>query len=280
MANTKKKKFRQPLNPSDMVLEIKISDVDFPPLPSKSINISEMSSGETAPVMTALDSATPVNLVTPNLTYAAAAQEAKTPLQGFKLSSKGKGDGKVRMEVKDCLDLEKQWGFALIGYVGGRFPGIKAIRDAMAKWKTRVKLHLHPSGWLVFKFNSDEDRTRVVNEGPYLIYNRPLLLKEMPREFNFGDELIHKVPIWVQLPNLPVDYWTEEALSKIGSMIGNPLTSDLLTQNREHLAYARILVEIDISKDRSSLPVFIPIVTTNGAEYDQKVSYEYIPFFL
>lgn len=94
--------------------------------------------------------------------------------------------------------------------MGGRFPGIKALREEIAKWKVKVKIHLHPCEWIIFKFQSEKDRVKVVNGGPYHIFNRPLLIKEMPKEFNFGDELIYQVPIWIQLPNLPIYYWTDE----------------------------------------------------------------------
>lgn len=66
---------------------------------------------------------------------------------------------------------------------------------------------------------------------------------------------------------------------KIGSMIGTPLASNSLTRTREHLAYARILVKNDISKDLKSLPEFLPLVTTDGRDFDQKVCYELIPYF-
>lgn len=38
-------------------------------------------------------------------------------------------------------------------------------------------------------------------------------------------------------------------------------------------------MEIDISKDLKSLPEYLPIVTTDGKDFDQKVCYELIPYF-
>lgn len=278
MANTKKKKPRRPpLNSSDLVLEL--DGECFPPLPSKGKEILK-DFPETSTVMPMTPSL--VNSETsPSKSYYATIALGNSPSLGLKLKyvENTNMDGKIRFEAKECLDLEKQWGFALIGYVGGRFPGIKALREEVAKWRTKVKIHLHPSQWIIFKFQSEEDRVKVVNGGPYHVFNRPLLIKEMPREFNFGDELIHHVPIWVQLPNLPIDYWTNECLSKIGSMIGKPVASDSLTQSREHLAYARVLVEIDISKDVNDLPKHLTLVSTSGMEFAQKVCYEYIPYF-
>lgn len=279
MANAKTKRLRRPpINPSDLVLEL---DGDaFPPLPSRPSDISSLQVSDKAnipppPRPAILDPSSSKS------SFASVSRPNSTPSLGLKLKfiENNDIDGKVRFQVKDCLNLEEQWGYALIGYVGGRFPGIKALREEAAKWKVKVKIHLHPSEWIIFKFLSESDRTNVVNGGPYRIYNRPLLIRDMPKEFTFGDDLLFKVPIWIQFPNLPIDYWTDEGLSKIGSMIGNPLASDSLTRSRDHLAYARILVEIDVSKDLKSLPDSLPLVTTDGKDFDQKVCYELIPYF-
>lgn len=283
MARTARKNFRRPpINPSDVVLVVKVRPEDFPPLPSSSVPQMTVNKGvaggdSPSPAKTAEAPAMATSHVnTPS--YASMAKINRITTHGIKLETMTVNEEKITMMDADCLKVEETWGYALIGYVGGRFPGIKAIRDIMVKWKVQTKLHLHPSGWLIFKFINGEDRARVANGGPYLVFNRPLLLKEMPKEFAFGDEEIIKVPIWIQLPSLPIDYFTKEALSKIASKIGTPLTTDLLTQNREHVAYARILVEIDVSRDRSELPKYIPIITTKGTELNQKVDYEYIPY--
>lgn len=280
----KKKAWRAPLNPSDVVVEVSFKPEEFPPLPPAStapLVAKAMDSGKKVDDGEEFNPSSSVTTLATldRSTYASKVQQNRAHIHGIKLTTETVNGGKIIMEPNDCLNMEEEWGFALIGYVGGRFPGIKAIRESMAKWKVQVKLHLHPSGWLVFKFNSKEDRDGVINGGPYFVFNRPLLLKEIPSEFAFGDEEICKVPVWIQLPSLPIDYFTKGALSKIGSWIGTPITSDFLTQTRDHVAYARVLVEIDVTKDRKDLPEFLPIVTTKGEEFMQKVTYEYIPHY-
>lgn len=201
---------------------------------------------------------------------------------GIKLGLKKVEEDIIPLEDEDIYDISTTWGYGIIGYVGGRFPGIKAITKEMAKWKVKVKLHLHPSGWLVFKLQTLEDREKVLDGGPYDIYGKPLLLKAMPNEFDYGDEEFTKVSIWVQLPDLPIAYWTPSGLSKIGSKIGTPITSDLLTECKEHIAYARILIVVDvleIHEGKKILPGFVSLGTKNGKILKQKVKYEYIPYY-
>lgn len=163
----------------------------------------------------------------------------------IKLVSKILEGEKIKVKDEDCLDVEKYWGCALIGYVGGSSLGIKAIKDEMVKWKVNSKLRIHPSAWLIQ--NQDELRSSSILDGvPYFIFNFLLLLKIMPQDFDYRDEEIFKVPIWIKLPFLPLSLWTKKALRKISSKVGTPLTTNLFTQNREHIAYARLLMEVDV----------------------------------
>ncbi|KAL9400933.1 hypothetical protein Peur_004782 [Populus x canadensis] len=54
-----------------------------------------------------------------------------------------------------------------------------------------------------------------------------------------------KVPVWVRLYNVPLEYWTIKGLSCVASAIGVPLHADHTTLLRKRLSYARVCVEID-----------------------------------
>lgn len=183
---------------------------------------------------------------------------------------------KINLNSEDIDIIEEAWGFGLIGYVAGKFPGKGAIDHCCRAWGVKVKLHFHSSGWLLFKFNSSVDRDFVLSQGPYYIYGRPLLLKIMPDVFNFNDSAISSVPIWLQLPNLPLEFWNVRALSKIASKLGVPKQADKLTISRDRVSFARVLVEVDITKP---LKREVCITVPNGKELIQPVWYEYIPKF-
>ena len=55
---------------------------------------------------------------------------------------------------------------------------------------------------------------------------------------------IQRVPVWVKLYNVPLEYWTVKGLSCVASAIGIPLHADLTTLLRKRLSYARVCVEI------------------------------------
>ena len=56
---------------------------------------------------------------------------------------------------------------------------------------------------------------------------------------------LEKVPVWVKLFNVPLEYWDEDGLSRIASAIGVPLFMDRITAQARKLAFARVCVEIE-----------------------------------
>ncbi|XP_058766248.1 uncharacterized protein LOC131639814 [Vicia villosa] len=104
----------------------------------------------------------------------------------------------------------------------------------------------------------------------------PLLVREWRPDFNLHNDLLQTFPLWVKLPNLPLYLWGENSLNKIGSALGDPIVTDECTANRLCISYARILVEIDITKE---LPTEITIRNTHGEKMQQAVEYEWRPIF-
>ena len=135
---------------------------------------------------------------------------------------------------------------------------------------------MHESGWLIFKFATDADKLRILVGGPYLVYGRPLILRPMPAFFDFSSSNLHTVPVWVKFPNLPLQCWSLKCLSKIASVLGKPVQSDMLTHTMSRLSYARVLVEVNLLSD---LPYFIDINLPNGSLLKQQVIYETLPRF-
>lgn len=95
------------------------------------------------------------------------------------------------------------WKHCLIGYVSGKFPGFQALSVIIS---------------------NDNDKLAVLQGGPYLIYGRPLILREMPEYFDFNSAEMSIVPVWIKLPNLPLKCWSSTCLSKIASVLGKTNT--------------------------------------------------------
>ncbi|CAH9084853.1 unnamed protein product, partial [Cuscuta epithymum] len=103
--------------------------------------------------------------------------------------------------------MVEMWGYCLVGHFTGKFPGLKAVHDLKATWGVRCLVRSHNKGWVIFKFGNEEDRLKVLHDGPYNVFGKLLMLKVLSEDFSFEDEEFLKVPIWVKFPKLPMKLW-------------------------------------------------------------------------
>ncbi|KAI5639960.1 hypothetical protein M9H77_00286 [Catharanthus roseus] len=207
-------------------------------------------------------------------TFAALFQDNRNPSKGMTLSKFDNLNGEVDISVEEMDSVETALGFTLLGYVAGGFPGIEALRRLSNSWNTPHKFHIHKSGWLLFRFDDFELKEKVLQGGPYLIFGRPLILKDMPPLFEFGACTHSEVPVWITLPGLPLDLWNARLLGKICSIVGEPICTDAMTSRKDRISYARVLVNVDLAKE---LVTEIKINLPNGKVREQYVSYESLP---
>ncbi|KAJ6925329.1 hypothetical protein NC651_009867 [Populus alba x Populus x berolinensis] len=151
----------------------------------------------------------------------------------------------------------------------------KALQRIIAtNWKCEATLTIHESGWLIYHFKSEEDKLAVLRGGPYLVYGRPLVLRQMTKYFDFSSAEMSRVPVWVKFPSLPLCCWSPVCLSKIASVIGKPIQCDQFTSNLVRMSYARVLVEIDLLEElRHNVKISLP----EGSTLQQKIVYETLP---
>lgn len=190
-------------------------------------------------------------------------------------------DGKIEVLIEDddIRSEVKFWESSLILYAMGADLSMNAVKNFMTRSWNFVQLpdmYFNDEGYFILRFKSFRDRDEVLLRGPYMIRNIPLLIREWRPGFKIKDELLRTLPIWVKLPQLPIILWGDTSLNKIGSALGNPIMTDECTANRLRVSYARILVEMDITKE---LPQTITIADNEGEKIQQAIEYEWRPLF-
>ncbi|XP_042460690.1 uncharacterized protein LOC122044228 [Zingiber officinale] len=182
---------------------------------------------------------------------------------------------RLAFRFEDIDNVQDAMGLCLVGCFMGRHPSNDGVQYIGSQWKTPHKFFLHKSGWVVYKFDNEEDHKKVLQGVPYFTFGVPMFLKIMPKCSLFDEDGCF-VPAWIQILGLPLDCWSQFVLSKIGSEVGKPLYIDNLTRTRERLEYARLMVDILAIGERDHE---VPITLPTGVQVDLKIIYEMVPYF-
>ncbi|CAI0403405.1 unnamed protein product [Linum tenue] len=75
--------------------------------------------------------------------------------------------------------------------------------------------------------------------------------------------------VWVQFPGLPVHFYHKELLFTMGNLLGRAIKLDYHTQNQQRAKFARMAVEVDLSKP------LVPRIRLDDRW--QRVEYENLP---
>lgn len=126
-------------------------------------------------------------------------------------------------------------------------------------------------GFYEFAFSSVEDLKRVLSVGSWMI--NPGTLRLFSWAPDFKPNLVKQTII--KILALPQEYWRPKILFTIARGIGIPFSLDDATSNRTFGHYARILVDIDLSKpirdqilvEREDLALWV------------EIEYEHLPSF-
>lgn len=97
----------------------------------------------------------------------------------------------------------------------------------------------------------------------------------MPSCFLFNEDG-HFVPAWVHIHDLPMDCSTIHVVSIVRSKIGRRPYTDKLTQTRERLTFAHLLIEIDVEGDKVTI---VSITLPIGVQLGLQIKYEIVALY-
>ncbi|CAN1126822.1 hypothetical protein LINPERHAP2_LOCUS3658 [Linum perenne] len=103
------------------------------------------------------------------------------------------------------------------------------------------------NNFFLARFSETADYDRAVTGGPWKIYDYYISVARWSPAFN-ENEPIKKIMTWVRLPKLPIQYFNNLAVTRIGDYIGKTIRLDLATSEGARGRYARVCVELDLSK--------------------------------
>ncbi|CAL1354335.1 unnamed protein product [Linum trigynum] len=119
-----------------------------------------------------------------------------------------------------------------------------------AQWRPTGAMEIMFLGQECFlvKLSNDVDYFRALTEGPWTIFDHYLLIQQWTPAFRLSNKLPKSMIVWVQLPAFPVHLYHREVLFSLGNMIGRTIKLDYHTLHQQRARFARIAVEVDLSK--------------------------------
>lgn len=130
-------------------------------------------------------------------------------------------------------------------------------------------------GFYEFNFSSVEDLRSVWPIGSWNLSPGFLRLFQWSQDFNPNNQKHTHVQCWIRIYELPQKYWRPKILFEIANRVGTPISIDEPTRNKVFGHYARVLVDIDLTKD---LIHHIMVERVDFAFY-VGIDYENIPEF-
>lgn len=117
----------------------------------------------------------------------------------------------------------------------------------------------------------------MLEDGPLMIANRPIIIKDWVADFSFEKEVLKEVLLWIRLPKLlPLSCWSVDSLRRVGSVLGKPVCVDECTSQQLRISYARLLIEVDVTKP---LIYKVRVEDDDDFKVEQQVYYGWVPLF-
>ncbi|XP_026451358.1 uncharacterized protein LOC113351623 [Papaver somniferum] len=180
-----------------------------------------------------------------------------TLFEGFKSDMLGfnkEKNSQVIPSIKLPDDLFEEsidpWRFSLIGRLNlQQVKFVDAVIRLRRQWKLTGDCKLIPlgRGFFTIKLDNEIDR-QYIKEGKWEVLNHVLQVRKWISNFRPEIQRTSKAMVWVRLPGLGLEFWSEKILFKICKEIGTPIKLDEATARCEVGYYANVLVEIYFAK--------------------------------
>lgn len=157
----------------------------------------------------------------------------------------------VRVSDEELADWCSKWERTLVVNVLGKKVNFKVLENKIKReWTKTGKIQIidMPRGYYAVKFTSDEDYKHALMEGPWMVADHYLLVQRWRPNFLKNADTVRRIAVWLRIPELPLELYNDKFLWRLGSTIGCMLKIDHLTSIHSRGKFARICVEVDLSK--------------------------------
>ncbi|XXG88117.1 hypothetical protein AAC387_Pa12g0372 [Persea americana] len=186
-------------------------------------------------------------------------------------------NGKLALTIPQSMlsSSKESFSFAFIGKFAGKRPSLEWVEEKAKFWALSrpCLVSLTIKGYSIFYFNSSEDKAHILGLSPLSMERKKLFfLPWSPWEDESDWPSIASV--WVRFSGLPYHCWSQHIIFSLANSIGQPIKLDDITSSQRILTFARVLVNVDLSKRK---PQSILVDLQGETELEIVVSFENYP---
>jgi hypothetical protein len=160
--------------------------------------------------------------------------------------------------------IYRPWRRGVIVKLLGRRIGYKALETRLKQmWVRKGSINIIDlsNDYYLVAFTNEEDQYAALMDGPWFIYDHYLTVQEWKPNFNPISDTIKEVAVWMRISGLPIEYYDSQILSFIGNNVGKTVKVDKNTLTQERGKYARLCVQVDLTKP------LLAMFTLKGRKY-------------
>lgn len=157
----------------------------------------------------------------------------------------------IRLTKAEKVRLQSKWKQTLIVKVMGRSVGYGyLLKRLSALWRPKARMELVSvdSGYYLVKFASVDDYEFAKFGGPWMVLDHYHKVKEWVLNFDPFMDKTEIMIVWIRFSCLPAEYFDHSFLMRVGGKVGRPINIDTATSLVSRASFARVCVEIDITK--------------------------------
>lgn len=124
------------------------------------------------------------------------------------------------------------------------------------------------NGFFIVKFDMADDYNKVYTGGPWVAMDHYVTVRKWQQDFKPDETEEDTTAIWVQFPNLPIEYYNENVLNHISKVLGVPLKIIINTAMAARGKHARVCIEMGLRQP------LIPYFSIGNHTY--RVEYEHL----
>lgn len=161
------------------------------------------------------------------------------------------GEPEITIEREVLEAMNGLWKRCMIVKVLGRSVPVAVLNRKLRElWKPCGSMAVIdlPRQFFMVRFELEEEYLSALTGGPWRAFGSHLMVQAWSPEFEpLRDEIV-TTPVWIRLSNLPVNFYHRTILMGIARGLGKPIRVDQTTLNVERARFARVCVEVNLTK--------------------------------